>query len=83
VNSSLLTISVIAVLIPAAFVMAISTGPSNGQTVFSIATEGAGVLLMSRGVSMYYMYHHGQQLTTVQVSIVLLFSKHHIFAVGG
>ncbi|KAF8460775.1 hypothetical protein JB92DRAFT_3074057 [Gautieria morchelliformis] len=64
VNSSLLTISVITVLIPAAFVMAINTGTpnANGQQNLTNAQEGTAVLKMSRGVA-----------------VVLLFSKYHIY----
>jgi Ca2+:H+ antiporter len=56
VNSSLLTLSVIALLIPAAFVMAINSSLPNGQPItqtLTTAQEGAAVLKMSRGVSAF------------------------------
>lgn len=53
VNSSLLTISVIAVLLPAAFVIAIDKGNANTDIPVSTQTEGNDILKMSRGVSSF------------------------------
>lgn len=54
VNSSLLTISVIAVLLPAAFVIAIGNN-ANTDIQVSQQTEGNDVLRMSRGVSSFFV----------------------------
>lgn len=60
-NSSLLTLSVIAVLIPAAFIMSIN----SGQNTLTTAQEGDAVLKMSRGVSIHTLYQVRQQLMII------------------
>ncbi|KAF8512232.1 Calcium/proton exchanger [Gautieria morchelliformis] len=69
VNSSLLTISVIALLIPAAFIMAIN----NGQTTLSVAQEGKDVLKMSRGVAVVLLFIYGSYL------VFQLWSHAHLY----
>lgn len=51
VNSSLLALSVIAVLLPAAFVLAINSGTT------ALSSEGTAVLKMSRGVGVQHVNH--------------------------
>ncbi|KAF4571314.1 hypothetical protein EYR36_008643 [Pleurotus pulmonarius] len=56
-NSSLLTISVIAVLLPAAYILALSEGPADPNQ-----QQGKQVLQLSRGVAIILLFIYGSYL---------------------
>ncbi|KAF7424414.1 hypothetical protein PC9H_009721 [Pleurotus ostreatus] len=56
-NSSLLTISVIAVLLPAAYILALSEGPADPNQ-----QQGKQVLQLSRGVAVILLFIYGSYL---------------------
>ncbi|KAF8591111.1 calcium/proton exchanger [Ramaria rubella] len=69
-NSSLLTLSVIAVLLPAAFVMAVN------QTNISTSQEGQDILKMSHGVAVILLFIYGAYL------VFQLWSHAHLYDEG-
>lgn len=75
-NSSLLTLSVVAVLFPAAFHFAVTPGGSARDPLDDVA-EGHDILKMSRGVAVILLFIYGGYL------VFQLWSHAHLYADGG
>ncbi|KAF8513510.1 Sodium/calcium exchanger protein-domain-containing protein [Gautieria morchelliformis] len=78
VYSFLLTLSVIAVLIPAAFVLAIGSGKKG----FTTGQEGAAVLKMSHGVAVVLVFFYASSLVFQLWSHAHLYDEHNEDAAG-
>ncbi|KAI0300889.1 calcium/proton exchanger [Russula brevipes] len=74
-NSSLLTLSVIAVLLPAAFHNAVQ--PSNGNDPLTDAEEGKRILSISHGVAIILLFIYVCYLLFQLVSHKELYEDHH------
>ncbi|KAG8905549.1 hypothetical protein FRB99_008748 [Tulasnella sp. 403] len=72
-NSSLLTLSVVALIIPATFHAALTNNPNTDEGPFSTTQEGNAILKMSRGVSVILLFIYACNL------VYTLWSHAHLY----
>ncbi|THH12715.1 hypothetical protein EW146_g7433 [Bondarzewia mesenterica] len=76
-NSSLLTLSVIGVLLPAAFHMAVTPDNSSETDPLTNAQEGGDILKISHGVAIVLLFIYGSYLVFQLFSHKDLYDDHH------